>query len=257
MSDIFSHAKRVVVWLGRAYNGSDKAMEALSRPVESRSQSSSGTTATKSIKALFNRPYWTRFWVFQDLKSAKKLTVMCGNSLPNWKLLETYVHRLYMDHQTEALSDSPAAQMILLRTRSMGTSVWHLLEATQHLCCTDSRDRVYALLSAATIGHEGNNADYTISASDLIFRVLLNISKIHPPTSCDEANARLYAIRNAFGVDPGFSIINPRLLNSGGHVTRARLYVDSSFDAARDLPSLGDIDVVPSMKKSFSSLHAT
>jgi hypothetical protein len=212
-----------------------------------------------SLAALLSNvlPYWTRFWVFQDLKSAKKLTVMCGNSLPNWKLLETYVHRLYMDHQTEALSDSPAAQMILLRTRSMGTSVWHLLEATQHLCCTDSRDRVYALLSAATIGHEGNNADYTISASDLIFRVLLNISKIHPPTSCDEANARLYAIGNAFGVDPGFSIINPRLLNSGGHVTRARLYVDSSFDAARDLPSLGDIDVVPSMKKSFSSLHAT
>jgi len=204
MSDIFSHAKRVVVWLGRAYNGSDEAMEALSRPVESRPHSSSGTSATKAIEALFNRPYWTRLWVFQELKSAKKLTVMCGNALLKWKLLETYVHRLYMDHQAEALSDSPAAQMILLRTRSMGTSIWHLLEATQHLCCTDPRDRVYALLSVATTGHEGICADYTIQKAELVRRVLENVYRVKLPDDLDEAIVSCLSVSMAksFGFDP-------------------------------------------------------
>lgn len=169
MSAIFSDAKRVVVWLGPAYERSDEAVRALSRPSRLHLPATLGDPdTTKAIEALFVRPYWVRLWIYQELKSARKLTVMCGNAILDWVALEPYVHDLYMDYDVQDLFDTPAVRMILLRTRSMGTSLWHMLEATKHLHCADQRDRVYTLLSVATTGHEGICADYTVQVANLI-----------------------------------------------------------------------------------------
>ena len=51
--------------------------------------------------------------------------------------------------------------MITLRTKPMDFSLWNLLKETRNLECADRRDRVYALLSVATEGHEGIEADYS------------------------------------------------------------------------------------------------
>jgi hypothetical protein len=202
MSDIFSNAVRVVVWLGPAYERSNEAMEALLKPYELHLPATLGDPRTKkAVEALFVRPYWSRVWVYQELKSAKRLSVMCGNALLDWAALEIYVHDLYMDHDVQDLFDTPAVRMILLRTRSMGTSLWHLLEATKHLRCSDQRDRVYALLSVATTGHEGIHADYTIRVADLVYDVLDNMCKINPPTKREEAVDRCLDLAEIFQAD--------------------------------------------------------
>lgn len=203
MSTIFSNAKRVVVWLGPAYERSDEAMRALSRPSRLHLPATLGDPdLTKAIEALFVRPYWARLWIYQELKSARKLTVMCGNAILDWTALETYVHDLYMDYDVRDLFDTPAVRMILLRTRSMGTSLWHMLEATKHLRCTDQRDRVYALLSVATTGHEGIRADYTIQTADLIYSVMDNMCMFNQaPKDQGEAIARCLDIAEIFRAD--------------------------------------------------------
>ena len=127
---------------------------------------------------------------------------MCGNAILDWTALETYVHDLYMDYDVRDLFDTPAVRMILLRTRSMGTSLWHMLEATKHLRCADQRDRVYALLSVATTGHEGIRADYTIQTPDLIYSVLDNMCMFnHAPKDQGEAIARCLDIAEVFRAD--------------------------------------------------------
>jgi hypothetical protein len=108
MSTIFSDAKRVVVWLGPAYERSDEAMRALSTPSDLHLPATLGDPdIAKAIEALFVRPYWSRLWIYQELKSAKELTVsqgthsqprnsqsakeltvMCGNVLLQWADLE-------------------------------------------------------------------------------------------------------------------------------------------------------------------------
>jgi hypothetical protein len=97
MSTIFSDAERVVVWLGPAYERSDEATRALSTPSKLHRPAALGDPEMlKAIEALFVRPYWARLWVYQELKSAEDLTVMCGGALPEWPALEYYVHDLYM-----------------------------------------------------------------------------------------------------------------------------------------------------------------
>ena len=202
MSAIFSDARRVVVWLGPAYERSDEAMRALSRPSRLHLPATLGDPdTTKAIEALFVRPYWVRLWIYQELKSARKLAVMCGNAILDWVALETYVHDLYMDYDVQDLFDTPAVRMILLRTRSIGTSLWHMLEATKHLRCADQRDRVYALLSVATTGHEGICADYTVQVADLIYSVLDNMCKNNGPKDEGEAIARCLDIAEVFRAD--------------------------------------------------------
>jgi hypothetical protein len=202
MSTIFSDAERVVVWLGPAYDRSDEEMRALSTPSKLHRPAALGDPEIlKAIEALFVRPYWARLWVYQELKSAEDLTVMCGGALLEWPALEYYVRDLYMDHDVQDLFDTPAVPMISLRTRSMGTSLWQLLKATKHLRCTDQRDRVYALLSVATTGHEGFCADYTVRVDDLMYRVLDNMCKNNEPKDREEAIAICLEISEVFRAD--------------------------------------------------------
>ena len=201
MSDIFSNAKRVVIWLGRAYNVSDEAMKALSKPAYPQQNSGSKVAATKAINAIFNRPYWTRVWVFQEVKSAKTLTVMCGNALLSWTLLQNHVYGLYLDSEGQKLSTTPAVRMVFLRTSVIGISLYHILKATSHLHCTDPRDRVYALLSVASQGHEEIRADYTIQVADLVCSVLDGMSSISPSQSWEEEISRCLEILRIFRAD--------------------------------------------------------
>jgi hypothetical protein len=106
-----------------------------------------------------------------------------------------------MGYDVQDLFDTPAVRMILLRTRSTGTSLWKMLEATKHLRCADQRDRVYALLSVATTGHEGIRADYTMRVDNLLYRVLDNVCKTNAPKNRDDAMARCLDIAEVFRAD--------------------------------------------------------
>lgn len=76
-----------------------------------------------------------------------------------------------------------ATSMVTLRTKMMDTSLWNLLHETRHLLCEDSLDKVYALLSVATEGCEGIEADYQASVCSLGHHVLRNKHAINPPST--------------------------------------------------------------------------
>jgi hypothetical protein len=58
----------------------------------------------------------------------------------------------------------------------MDFSLWNLLQETKNLQCADRRDRVYALLSIATEGHEDIKPEHDRSAQPirLVYQVLRN-----------------------------------------------------------------------------------
>jgi hypothetical protein len=120
---------------------------------------------SEAICSLCERPYWKRLWVFQELRHAKGIRLLCGEDSLSWDDFRN-VWRVIVDiaatseDASERLRQSLATRMMILRTKPMDFSLWNLLKETRNLECADRRDRVYALLSVATEGHEGMEADY-------------------------------------------------------------------------------------------------
>jgi hypothetical protein len=196
MSWIFRNALEVIVWLGPSYDGSDVAMKVLywqGKPNESFSLSRwidwNWKWANSILSAIVNlcrRPFWKRLWVFQELRHAEDIRLMCGKYIITWAAfgsLRSVVNELsrLRYHTTHALEPSLATQMIYLRTKPINFSLLNLLKETRNLDCADEHDRVYALLSVATEGHEDIDADYEASLSSLAHSVLRNEYTLRQP----------------------------------------------------------------------------
>lgn len=180
MSWIFSYAKEVVVWLGPAYGGSEKAMASLKQATWARTVSLEPwpwetDEARDETHRLCERRYWERLWVYQELRSARQIVLMCGNDFLPW---------CHLEHATSCriLGRTLAAEMISSLNAARYTtnaSVWHLISTSRHLHCADPRDRVYALMNCADSGRgpiDGRiTIDYTISTTALVNIVLRNI----------------------------------------------------------------------------------
>jgi hypothetical protein len=177
MSQIFHDAAGVIIWLGPAFDGSDEAMKFLGGHSGSREVAQDNSRlefVSKSIGDLCALPYWHRLWVFQEIKLARCITVLCGDdevSGADFGALFDGTIPLYdlLDPKT-AFSlkfNSPAGRMVRLCRKMMSSSLWNLLRETRHLVCEDRRDKVYALLGVATCGAADIEADYLIDLEDL------------------------------------------------------------------------------------------
>ena len=211
MSRIFGRATAVIAWLGPALRDSDAAMRAMSAPSFQKHQTW-GPLLDQAICALCERPYWKRFWVFQELKHAREILLLCGSSYLLWAEFEGC--RGAINRLRFRMDSKIPARMIELRTKSMDTSLWGLLEATRDMLCEDPRDRVYALLSIATAGHEGIDVDYGPIVdkekyllfhgdnilTTLAHRILRNKHAITPPTSLSAVINDCEFLEEVFGL---------------------------------------------------------
>ncbi|KAF1848611.1 HET-domain-containing protein [Cucurbitaria berberidis CBS 394.84] len=108
MRSIYARAKQVVVWLGPESPNSNLAMyllDKLSKPpgpassdmsyheaLKERSISApSGpfAEAWKAFDDLFEREYWQRVWVIQEIAASSQVLVCCGQESISWSDLET------------------------------------------------------------------------------------------------------------------------------------------------------------------------
>lgn len=217
MSAIFQTAKHVNVWLGPSYHGSDTAMVALGR--KSTNWLNRGhrrqlwaSRSGPAIKEICGRPYWTRLWVFQELRLAQTVRLMCGAEIITWDQFRRFMLLVVADstsnvrHLTdivEVVMNSPAMRMVKLTSDSIDTHLCSLILATQELRCTDTRDKVYALLGIATRGHEIIEPDYSLPVPTLLNQLLREFHAISLPKSLKEASEQCDEIERVFGVQSG------------------------------------------------------
>ncbi|KAH8689770.1 heterokaryon incompatibility protein-domain-containing protein [Phaeosphaeriaceae sp. PMI808] len=157
----------------------------------------------KPITNLLSRPYFQRGWIIQEAVKARQATVVCGNKTIPWKTFETVCHSLVSLHNSgqirgfpfiEAAEGLNSIEMILqarkdARVRFISawlsikqlSELYHLLIATQWSQCTDSRDKIFALLGIAQdVAPEDRELgpDYTESVESIFRRfVIWDISK--------------------------------------------------------------------------------
>ncbi|KAE9377436.1 HET-domain-containing protein [Stipitochalara longipes BDJ] len=89
MKMIYEQATEVVVWLGESYNDSDLALQLVQELYEHRESTKwivdrfakpDIVKALEGLNDLFNRDYWWRIWIVQELTIARKIVFYCGQS---------------------------------------------------------------------------------------------------------------------------------------------------------------------------------
>lgn len=196
MRTIYSTATSVAIWLGPEEDDSSLAMEFLQGVAERRDSPESISRAIYSearrhdfdaTVALFEREYWGRLWVFQEVLNAQSISVYCGRSKLPWSVF-TRATSTFRRHKEDLLHNfgtgaglrGRAAHSKMVNFVDVLTSngpaefkadISSLHEAV--LSCrprraSDGKDKVYGVLGVLSADLRREIAiDYTLSLKDV------------------------------------------------------------------------------------------
>ncbi|RBQ73407.1 hypothetical protein FVER14953_20487 [Fusarium verticillioides] len=195
MRQIYTSAAKVYVWLGQEDENSNIAMRFVAaqaskplrprgsgyRPLWSRQEG-------KALHALFDRRYWRRMWIIQELLHANDITVWCSSLSFTWDDMEKLYLKLktieesnwFAHHEYHLMvMQSSAAVMVWQRAhwRHPDTpvpSLQTLIEIFRDWQCTDLRDKVFALSGMAT-EESTVEPDYALTTREVYFAVLRHV----------------------------------------------------------------------------------
>jgi len=95
MTRIYQTAKSVAIWLGPDENESQLAVDFLYRLARRKGSprdvarlltSPDASPAVSAVVSLFERDYWSRLWVVQEVLLATSITVYCGSTVTPWNV---------------------------------------------------------------------------------------------------------------------------------------------------------------------------
>lgn len=189
MHRIYAHARKVLVWLGEsdaAVQDGLRFFEKKRSKLSKRELKRIPVEIQKSLAALYQRAWWSRVWVVQEVFFAKEYpTIGCGHF---WFSFEHALDVLYellsssydIHSDFVAVPDTEAtlAKLFLLRKNDSnkdGVRFYSLLHATASYDATDPRDHVLALLNM--VKGEGNafKPDYAMTTSAVYQQAVVSI----------------------------------------------------------------------------------
>ncbi|KAF4820727.1 Heterokaryon incompatibility protein 6, OR allele [Colletotrichum siamense] len=208
MSVLYIASRAVNIWLGPAADDSDVAMEKLAvlsrSTVYSRMPSVPPETAA-AIGNLFNRPWWTRVWIVQEVcwgalgDGLMTVTVRCGSKSISWHDLVLACGRIKV-HETSLHQSIPHVESVLhlesvrwggehIYTKGNTTGFdqndfLQLVAKYRHFDATDPRDKIYALQGMLRnrpgLDTTQLRVDYGIDAEELYHRFAI-ITAVRAP----------------------------------------------------------------------------
>lgn len=197
MSQIYQRATKVLIWLGDGDEVSNVAFDKINQRLPWADHSAPLERATAStLTNLFNRPYWRRIWILQEILSGYNLEVYCGTKIAPWihfiavmRYIDAKVAQEPEEKEKEKSGVAFAKWcvatpgMTILRTQNGQTPEVRQHKLTQliELCkkceseCYDIRDRIYGLVSLAMQDERGLKIepDYSKTQAQLIIDTFL------------------------------------------------------------------------------------
>ncbi|KAK6813559.1 hypothetical protein RU639_011303 [Aspergillus parasiticus] len=85
MPTIYSQASHVIVWLGRAADHSDRALDDIRLAAEESTAPWGKEAYSTTILMLLQRPWFRRIWILQEISAARSILIM-SDLLPNYQL---------------------------------------------------------------------------------------------------------------------------------------------------------------------------
>lgn len=204
MTGIYSKATSVAIWLGPESEDSNVAVQLLSDLVTYGEKNNGDISSFisspflarsfYSLATLFERDYWYRLWVVQEVHNARAVDVYCGSSKLPWM---TYVKAsvFFRMHHADLVRAFPRINasgrdcgilsqkgypIITVLTRigpamlaSQGMDLLRALGYHRGKSCCDPRDRVYGILGILSTQEQTSFiVDYTLSVRALYIDVV-------------------------------------------------------------------------------------
>ncbi|KAI3322501.1 HET-domain-containing protein [Xylariaceae sp. AK1471] len=159
MPRIYQGAKRVVVYLGETADDSDAAMNWI-HEIDQPSDYSESPFSSKDpgfpqvdramVEALFQRPWFCRVWVLQEITLAREAVVICGSWEVGWDSFRAFRYWNCSQRWVKTLPYS----VDYAESRSSGLSnfipyavrLFKMLKALRPCKATDARDKLFAIL---------------------------------------------------------------------------------------------------------------
>ncbi|KAM0344815.1 hypothetical protein ACHAPU_007197 [Fusarium lateritium] len=166
MAHIYQNASQVLVYLGKGTDDSDIAMKFVREldqpPDHFRNNAIEEVPSTvpderEAVNILFQRPWFYRVWVLQEVTFARKAIVICGSHQVEWA---SFIEFYHWNHSSRWVDKLPYS---VSYAASSGTFVPHLaysdrllkaLRDTRSCGATDPRDRLYAILPVLDREHD-------------------------------------------------------------------------------------------------------
>jgi hypothetical protein len=184
MASIYTKAVSVAMWLGPEANDSPRAISLL-RAIASRADSEANTREfilakskpphreLSAVLSLFERDYWKRLWVVQEVFNAQNIAVYCGAEYLSWSTfqlasnafrqlkpnLERYFRKGSQEGKPQAESDyqftssqvlvyqGPGSLPDLRAFMTLGAyALLEVLRACRRKLAADPRDKVFGIL---------------------------------------------------------------------------------------------------------------
>jgi hypothetical protein len=181
MGEIYSYAGTVLAWLGPYSRKSDKIKAAAEdllhlgfiaenlTSMENQSVNCEhfvdkaqeilqhGNEAFVSFAEICKMTYWTRMWIFQEILSARNVSLILGPHGFSWEMVKRTLLRTRIFERE--VMDSPTMRIVeeLSRTHhrnSRRRSICDTVNAFRHGMCLDNRDRVFAILGLVQGGKQ-------------------------------------------------------------------------------------------------------
>jgi hypothetical protein len=130
---------------------------------------------------------------------------MCGPTLVPLQKFQGYLSDAVssrLKDKFEILRKSPAGKMLCLVQDPAKTSLLSLMQNTCHLRCVDPRDKAYAVLNIAKIEKQVIEADYTITVTVLLTRILKSMHDSSMPTSLHRVAKQCMELERLFEEPP-------------------------------------------------------
>lgn len=113
----------------------------------------------QAVERFSSKPYWSRVWIIQELKLARRIRIICGMLLIDKDELDALTRTLFLDTLTSkfglqwkalrgfpSLLGRPMPQTSLAIDRSHNSRLVNEINFITKLGCTDPRDRIYGML---------------------------------------------------------------------------------------------------------------
>lgn len=171
MTQIYTNASAVYIWLGCESDNSDLAMEYMIRQASKKLEKKGmgfrplwSKQEGRALAELCERPYWRRMWIIQEVISAKKIVALCGTKSFHWECFLKLYQKLkvlesthWLAHHAFALAVFQSSASVIIWQRAYWRhpdtpkpSLKTLISIFSGWQCKDLRDKVYALVGMAS-----------------------------------------------------------------------------------------------------------
>lgn len=198
MRQIYAQAQLVTVWLGPERENSKKAFQMIRKISQQRENSGEwiqnslltrkNSTEWRALYHMLRRSWWRRIWIIQEMVAAKDAVVFCGPDQLDTSSISGCLDVLIKQQRIQRPLLLKQESLVLeYGTFSLAGTYFHrepwendsllrTLYKTGPASCSDSRDKIYAILNLASDSSEiVPHPDYNISIAETYKQATIKI----------------------------------------------------------------------------------